>query len=61
MVNKIRRKKNSYNVYAKILRRYQKPKKNISKQAGFFSQLKMLTSPLIVANCVLFRDFRYSL
>lgn len=60
MFNKIR-KKYSYNVYAKIVRRYQKTKKNISKQVVSFSRFKLLTSPLIVANCVLFRDFRYSL
>lgn len=57
MVNKIRKKK----FVQCICKDSETPKKNISKQAGFFSQLKMLTSPLIVANCVLFRDFRYSL
>lgn len=47
------------NVYVKIVRQYKNPEKHI-KASGFFP-IEMLTSPLIVANCVLLRDFRYSL
>lgn len=55
------RKKIFVQSICKDCERYQNPKKKHIKASSFFSRLKMLTSPLIVANCVLFRDFRYSL